>query len=193
MRLLDRLVAPGATSGEVVAGFGAAAAGAVLALAIALGARLPPLSVAVVTVIAFDLYGGAVVNATRSAKRHFHRPGRTDRHRLAFVALHLHPFVLAWAVPGVSWGAAATLYGLILAGALAVTAVPGALRRPTAFAATALALTVGTSVVPFPRELAWFAPVLLIKLLLSHLLPEDSVTDAGGPPYDQRRNPEEVS
>ncbi|WP_280482087.1 hypothetical protein [Nocardia cyriacigeorgica] len=31
-----------------------------------------------------------------------------------------------------------------------------------------------TSLIAVPQELLWFAPVLLIKLLLGHLLPEEA-------------------
>ncbi|KAB8194880.1 hypothetical protein FH608_017175 [Nonomuraea phyllanthi] len=174
MNLIDRMIAPNATRAEVVAGFGAAFAGAAVALLLALLGSLPALPATVVTVIAFDLYGGAVVNATSAAKRHYHRPGRTAGHHLTFVALHLQPFLLAWLVAGFSWSAAVVVYGTTLAGAVAVTLAPAALRRPVAFAATAFGLIPVTGLISVPPELAWFAPLLLIKLLLAHLLPEQA-------------------
>jgi hypothetical protein len=66
-------------------------------------------------------------------------------------------------VPGFGWTAAAAVYGLV-AGAVVVLAAPPELRRPVAFAATTL---------------AWFAPVLLIKLLLGHLLPGEAALRGG--------------
>ncbi|MFE3451722.1 hypothetical protein ACFXJ8_22640 [Nonomuraea sp. NPDC059194] len=173
MTLTEHLIAPGATRGEAVLSFGTAFAGGALSVALALTAALPAPAVAVIAVIAFDLYGGAVVNATHAAKLRFHRRGRTARHHVGFVAVHVQPFVLAWAVPGFTWTAAAVIYASALAAALAVTAAPLPLRRPAAFAATALAL-VWTTAVAVPGALAWFAPVLLIKLLLGHLLPEEA-------------------
>ncbi|MFD4428641.1 hypothetical protein ACFWPJ_04620, partial [Nocardia sp. NPDC058497] len=80
----------------------------------------------------------------------------------------------AWVVPAFSWAAAVTIYGLALSGALIVTPAPAALRRPIAFAVTAFALLWVTGVLAVPSEVAWFAPVLLIKLLLAHLLPEEA-------------------
>ncbi|MFI6168132.1 hypothetical protein ACIBCN_15230 [Nocardia sp. NPDC051052] len=174
MTLTDRLIAPNATAGEVAAGFGAAFLGAALAFGLALHADLSWLGSAVVTFVAFDMFGGAVVNATESAKRWYHRPGRTALHHLGFVAIHLQPFLLALVVPGFSWLAAATIYGLALAGALLVTTAPRELRRPIAFGATALALTIAASMLTIPHVVAWFAPLLLIKLLLAHLLPENA-------------------
>ncbi|HEX5881338.1 MAG TPA: hypothetical protein VF468_23940 [Actinomycetota bacterium] len=52
----------------------------------------------------------------------------------------------------------------MVAGAVVVLAAPPELRRPVAFAATTL---------------AWFAPVLLIKLLLGHLLPGEAALRGG--------------
>lgn len=174
MKLADRMIAPGATRGEVWSGFGAAVVGASVGTISAVSAGLPPLSVAVIALIAFDLFGGAVVNATRAAKRWYHRAGRTARHHLTFVALHVQPFILAWAVPGYSWLAASVAYSTALAGAVVVTIAPTSLRRPIAFGVVAFALAVTTSLVPVPLELGWFAPLLLVKLLLAHLLPDEA-------------------
>ncbi|AVH21722.1 hypothetical protein [Nocardia cyriacigeorgica] len=46
-------------------------------------------------------------------------------------------------------------------------------RQPCA-APAAFGLVVVTSLIAVPQELLWFAPVLLIKLLLGHLLPEEA-------------------
>lgn len=167
-RLNGVLVAPGATGQESLLVYVTALAGTLIAVWWAAG--LPPLAVVVIAVLAFDLFGGATVNATAAAKLRFHGPDRTARHHLTFVAAHVQPFVLALTVPGVGWGPAALVYGLALAGAVAVLAVPAALRRPVAYAATVLAVAV--SCAAMPSVLAWFAPVLFVKLLLAHLLPE---------------------
>ncbi|WP_280303375.1 hypothetical protein [Nocardia neocaledoniensis] len=174
MTLTDRLIAPGATRAEITLGFTVAACGAAGAAGLALRAQYPWFAVAVIVVLAFDLFGGAVVNAMGSAKRWFHRPGRAAGHHLGFVAIHVQPFLLAWAVPAFSWSAAATVYVLTLIGAVVVTATPTALRRPVAFAVTTLGLLVVTGLLAVPAEVGWFAPVLMIKLLLAHLLPEDA-------------------
>ncbi|MDI3421645.1 hypothetical protein [Streptomyces luteolus] len=169
-----QLIGPGASAVERAVGYATAVAGCTLTTAVVATASMPSIAVVVVAVVAFDLFGGAAVNATSTAKRHFHRPGRTARHHLGFVAAHIQPFLLALAVPGFGWAAAATIYGLALAGAVVVTAVNAESRRPVAFAVTVLAITAVAALVTVPPELAWFAPVLLIKLLLAHLLPEDA-------------------
>lgn len=123
--------------------------------------------------MAFDQFGGAVANATPAAKRRFHGPGRTGKHHFGFVAAHIQPFALALVVPGFGWTAAAVIYGLVVAGALVVLAAPPGVRRPVAFAVTVLAAAVALTAVTVPGALAWFAPTMLIKLLLGHLLPEE--------------------
>ncbi len=117
-RINDQLVAPRASRGELLVAYTAAFAGSALATLLAADAGLSDLPLVVVAVVAFDLFGGAVVNATAAAKRWFHGPGRTWRHQLGFVLAHVQPFV--------------------------------------------------------PAAPAWFAPVLLVKLLLGHLLPEEA-------------------
>lgn len=172
----ERLVGPGARPAERAVGYATAVLGGALAGAGAVAAGWSPLTVAVVAVVAFDLFGGAAVNATPAAKRHFHRPGRTARHHLGFVAVHVQPFLLALVVPGFGWGAAALVHVLALTAAVAVTLTPAGARRPLAFAVTVLAIAVAALVSTVPDGVAWFTPVLLIKLLLAHLLPEDTAS-----------------
>jgi hypothetical protein len=173
-RLNDQLVAPQASRGELLVAYTAALAGSALATVLAAGAGLSTLPLVVVAVVAFDLFGGAVVNATAAAKRRFHGPGRTRRHQLAFVVAHVQPFGLALVVPGFGWTAAAVIYGLVVVGAVVVLAAPPGLRRPVPFAVTVLALAAALLAVTVPAALAWFAPVMFIKLLLGHLLPGET-------------------
>ena len=114
-----------------------------------------------------------------AAKRRFHGPGRSPRRHLGFVVVHVQPFALALVVPGFGWTAAAAIYGLVVAGAVVVLAAPPGLRRPVAFAATTLASAIALTAVTVPAAVAWFAPVLLIKLLLGHLLPGEAAPRGG--------------
>jgi hypothetical protein len=174
-RMNTALVGPGATRGELAVGDRAGAAGAAAAPAPAPAAGWSPFVLVVVAVVAFDLFGGAAVNATRAGKRWWHRPGRNARHHLGFVAVHVvQPALLAWAVPGFAWAAGAAVHLLALLGAAAVLAVPGDLRRPAAFAAACLGIAAASALPGIPAALAWFAPVLLIKLLPSHLVAEEA-------------------
>lgn len=180
MTITDRLIAPGATRSEAALCYSVAAAGGAWAGLLAWPTGGSVLMVVVVTLIGFDLFGGAVVNSTASAKSWFHRPGRDGRHHLAFVAIHLQPFLLAAVVPGFGWSSAAVIYGFVVVAAVAVIRAPRRLRTPVAFAAAVLGSALTTAVLPVPTFLLWFGPVLLMKLLLAHLLPEPGVdTDRG--------------
>ncbi|MEU0544523.1 hypothetical protein ABZ319_32085 [Nocardia sp. NPDC005978] len=181
MTITDHLIAPGATRGETGLALGTAFLGAAAAFALAVHAGYTALTIAVITFVAFDMFGGAVVNATTSAKHHFHRDSRTTRHHLGFVAIHVQPFLLAWATPGFTWATAAAIYATALCCALLITSSPPNLRRPSAFAVTTFALVCVTALLTVPQALAWFAPVLLIKLLLAHLLPVDPHPLPGSP------------
>jgi hypothetical protein len=167
------LVAPGAGAAESALCYLTGAAGAGVAVLGAHRAGVGVLAIAVLAVVAFDLVGGVVVNATAAAGRRFHGPGRRPAHRLGFVAAHVQPFLLALVVPGFGWTAAALSYGLALGGAVAVLTATPPLRRPLAYAITALGSVAALVAAPLPAFLAWVTPVLLVKLLLGHLLPEE--------------------
>ncbi|GAA4432714.1 hypothetical protein GCM10023169_38780 [Georgenia halophila] len=128
-------------------------------------------------------------------------------HPVGFTAAHVQPFVLvlalqvdartharadertvAWADAsgGASvsvWGWALALYMTVLAAVIVVHLAPLYLKRPAAFA-VATALLIGFTAVGHPTGLAWFAPVLAVKLVLAHAVPErayrrgDSATEA---------------
>ncbi|MEV6275772.1 hypothetical protein [Nocardia sp. NPDC051832] len=174
MTLTDRLIAPDASRGEATCGYSAAILGASLVLVLGLHADLTGWRVAILTLVAFDMFGGAVVNSTCAAKRWYHRPGRTARHHLGFVAIHIQPFILALVVPGFTWPTAAAIYATAVLSALAVTVAAEPLRRPIAFATTVFGILLSTSILTVPAVAAWFAPILLIKLLIAHLLPEEA-------------------
>ncbi|BAD58575.1 hypothetical protein [Nocardia farcinica] len=171
-RLNDTLVAPDASAGERLLGYGAASAGALVAVLAGVGAGWSILTVLVLGVVAFDLFGGATVNAMDAAKRWWHRPGQGPGRHLVFVAVHVQPFLVAWVVPGFGWITAAGLYLATLVAAGIVLATPLPYRRPVGFTVTTLTLAVVLAAAAVPAAVAWFVPVLLIKLLLAHLQPE---------------------
>lgn len=166
------MVGPTPSPGEVTATFTTALVGTALAVSGAVATGLPTLAAVVIGLVAFDFFGGAVAASTPSAKRRYHAPGQTRGHHLAFVALHLQPFLLALFVPGLNWWTATAVYLFTLAGATAASAAPPALRRPVAFAATVTGTAAALLFLPLPAALTWLAPVMLAKLLLGHMLPE---------------------
>ncbi|UNX54929.1 hypothetical protein MF406_01115 [Georgenia sp. TF02-10] len=163
------LVAPGADRAELGLGYGTAVIGALTVTVLGLVSGGTPLQVVVLAVVGFDLAGGVVVNATAAAERRFHDVPDWRRRSVLFVAAHVHPFILAALFPAQSWWAAALLYaGLVLSAVLITSSTT--LRRPVAFACAAVLVLLASATGPADPALAWVAPLLVIKLLLSHLL-----------------------
>lgn len=169
----DRFIGPGATSAEVwlqlVGALGLTAALLVFTLP---QAAWSPLQVGVLALLAFDLSGGIITNATSTAKRWYHRAGQGWRQHLAFVLPHgAHLALLAWLFPGVGWLFALFSYLYLIAATLGVLFTPLYLQRPLALIAYAGALLLNAALAP-PLALAWFVPLLFLKLLVAHLLKE---------------------
>lgn len=175
-RLNDLLIAPGATRMERWLSYLTAVVGAGVAAAIGVAAGYPSPVVVVLAVLGFDLFGGAVVNATASVSRRFHTGVTAARRQVFFVAAHVHLPVLALILPAYPWSTAITLYaGTLAAAVLVATAAPMS-KRPLAFAAASGLLVAAVTLLPAPPALAWLAPLLILKLLLGHLLPGPRAT-----------------
>ncbi|NDL59853.1 hypothetical protein [Phytoactinopolyspora mesophila] len=95
---------------------------------------------------------------------------RSSSHQVGFVSAHVHPFPLAALTDGFAWIDAVATYATVLLGAVVVCASPNRLRRPVAFGVSAGVITVVVSLLEVAPHLAWFAPILTVKLLLAHLL-----------------------
>lgn len=168
----DRLLGPGASRAETALALGSALAAAVGLPWMALdgGVGWSPVQTAVAALLAFDLVGGVAVNASTPARRHYHRAGRGARHHLAFVGLHaVHVAVVAWVFRGgdVAYAVFASM-GLVIAGGI-VLATPVAMRRAVALLGVVAAVALGPLAGETPG-LAWFLPVLALKLLVAYLL-----------------------
>jgi hypothetical protein len=170
----DRFIGPGATRAELGLILGSALVGAAAVAAYALWKNLPwsPIQIAAAALLALDLVGGVVANATTAAKRWYHRPGRGFRQHLGFVVLHVHPFLVAWLFRDDNWTFGFLIYGYLLLATLLILAAPLYLQRPVAMALTLVGLVIGLVAFPPTPGMAWFVPVFYLKLLVSHLLKE---------------------
>ena len=139
-------------------------------------------------VLAWDLFGGAVSNASNSTKRQYFGPdfagaggvGRIVRRPIVFTALHVYPFLIVALFPGGSWAWAAVMYGIALGGATVVDRlVPRYLQRPVAMLVFVAALLV-TPFLAAPPGWAWFPVVYLAKLVLAHAVCEEPYRPAAG-------------
>lgn len=174
--LWDRLAGPGATRAEnaVILVWAAVCAVAVVVHPIASGLGWSPAQLAVGCILALDLGGGVPANATRSARRWYHRPGQGFGQHFGFLLVHLHPFVLPLLFAGFSWAAAALVYGYLLLAGAAILTIPAYLRRPMAAVLAGAAILGGLYLLDIPKGLEWFIPLYFLKLLWAHLVPPDA-------------------
>jgi hypothetical protein len=173
---LDRFIGPGATQAELALEWSFSLAGGLGMLAYALTRPLgwDGWQIAVAVLLAFDLAGGVVTNATSTAKRWYHRPGQGFRQHLAFIAVHgLHLALVGWLFRAGDWGWALGWFAFLLAASTSVLCLPLYLQRPAAFSLFAIGLLLHQYFTTPTPGLEWFLPVFLLKLLLSHLLREE--------------------
>lgn len=173
---LDRFIGPGATAAELLLQI---LAPSVAALAAPLYAALSGedwswFQYLLCAVLAFDMVGGVVTNATSSAKRWYHRDGQGFYQHLAFTSAHLlHLVLVAWLYLGNDWLWAAIAGAYLLGAAALILATPVYLQRPMALALYMAGLVIGLWLLPTVPGLEWFLPVFYLKLLVSHLPREE--------------------
>ncbi len=173
---IDTFIGPGVTRAELTLELGVSL---VAGLGMLLYAFLQPLGwngwqIALAVLLAFDLAGGVVTNATSTAKRWYHRPGQRLRDHVIFIAVHgVHLALVAWAFRAGDWAWAVGWYAFLMFASLLILLIPLYLRRPVAFSMFGLGLLLALYLdTPVPG-LEWFIPVFLLKLLVSHLLREE--------------------
>lgn len=172
--MVDRFFGPGPTRAEVlVQVICAPVLGALVLAQVALAeVHLRWWSVVVLAVFTIDVLGGVLTNATSAAKRWYHRPG-TRGERLRFVCLHVVHLGLVAALVLDQWWHWLALNAVLLVGlALLIEHTPLPIRRAVAMGALVAAILLNSILAPVPDALAWIAPLLYLKLLVSHLVPE---------------------
>lgn len=152
---------------------------AALALALVASSDLHLRWWALLTILVFavDAVGGVLTNSTGAAKRWYHRPG-TRSERLRFVCLHVvHLALIAGLVLNqhVGWLALNTVF--LTGSALFIEHTPLSVRRPVAMGLLVAAVLLNALLTPVPIGLGWIAPLLYLKLLVAHLVPEAPFTD----------------
>ena len=167
-------VGPETTATNTKITLGLAMLGAVAApYAIRSGPDLGRAQKMILRLVAFDIWGGAWVNNTKTCARWYERPGQTNADHVAFAALHLHPAVVAWMdserprrtqVPALAWAAAH--YGYMILSTAAIRYAPRR-RRELGVVLTAGGFVLGAALGP-SQVAPWFAPVYYTKLLLGH-------------------------
>jgi hypothetical protein len=171
----DKFVGPGITTAENLLGLFAALAAAVAMLCYALFANLgwSVWQIAIAVFVAFDIAGGIFTNASSSAKRWYHRATQTTKHHLIFVAVHLHPLIIAWQYRSMDWLYFVVVYAYLLMAATTILLIPLYLRRPVAMALFFIGVLIGLYAFSPTPGWEWFIPGLYLKLLICHLLHEE--------------------
>lgn len=175
---IERFMGPGKTRAETIVELLGGALGFAAVVALAANDETvrawSSLQIGLGVVLALDLIGGVLTNATNSAKRWYHRPGSgRTRARLGFVAAHvLHLAVVAFVLlsSDVAWWW--TQVSLLAVSAVLVELVPVEVKRPTAVAALVCAVALGQTLAPLDGVLALFPVLFYLKLLVGHLVPE---------------------
>lgn len=174
----DKFVGPGATAAEEwLQIIGGATLAGLLALMLYIRRtefNWSVLQTLVVVVLALDLIGGVITNATSAAKRWYHRTGQASLPaHLPFIAVHgVHLLLITVVFRGMDWGFFLVTYGYLIAATVIILRIPLYLQRPAALALFCGGILIGTYLfVPSPG-LEWFIPFFYLKLLVSHLLKE---------------------
>lgn len=171
----DKFVGPGQTRAEfwlllipsILAGVG------MPLYAILAGLGWTTLQLIVIGVLASDLVGGVLTNATATAKRWYHRPGQGWLQHLGFVSVHfIHLLLVAWLFRGLDWVYFAIFYAYLMLASLVITRVRLYLQRPVALLLFVGALLLNLYIYPPVPGLEWFVPIFFLKLLIGHLTKE---------------------
>ena len=173
----DFLVGPGATLKEDVITYCVALIGAITVTVVFLDAEECTWWKAIVLfLVAFDFIGGATANATNAARRWWHRPGSKPTSALAFMAFHVHPIIIGLLFDGFPLLLGVVAYAITIVAGIIVLFVPPEIMRPTAYGLCSLCMVTTASIPGVASYLGWMLPIMYIKLLLSHLLPDGSAT-----------------
>jgi hypothetical protein len=179
---LDKFFGPGTTRAEawIEGVFCTAAAIAMPLYAYLNGFDWNLIQYILATLIAFDMVGGIITNATSSAKRWYHRPGQGFKEHYSFIALHVgYLFLVAWLFRSMDWAYFGVISAILLLAAFIVLRVPLYLRRPLAFGMVVITLLINSYGFSPTVGLEWFVPFLFIKLIASHALREEPYRPEG--------------
>jgi hypothetical protein len=174
---LDRLVGPNATRAELALQFllPLAAAGAAVSYAACAVGTWATLQYIFCAILAFDVMGGIITNASSSGKRWYHRTGRRWPHHFGFVTLHLgHLVLVSWLFLAFDLAWLAITGAYLLIASLTILSTPLYLQRPIALIMYAGSVLMAMYALAPAAGMEWFLPLFYLKLLVAHLLNEQA-------------------
>ncbi|MFZ1864410.1 MAG: hypothetical protein WAU39_09330 [Polyangiales bacterium] len=131
------------------------------------------------TLVGADLLGGAVANASIPTKRWYQPPGQGFRQHLGFTSIHvLYVALLGWLFRDLDLFYILWVSLALMGSAVAVLRAPLRLCRPLAAGLVAAAAVAGA--LTGPPALAWFLPVLWLKLIGGHAVRMMVASEASG-------------
>ena len=173
---LDRFAGPGASTAELLLQF----IGSGLAAVVVVGASLAGgwgwtvAQMIVAAVLALDVMGGVITNATGAAKRWYHREGQNARAHLLFVLIHAaQPTLLVLFFDPGNWTFVLAGFGYLAGSAVVLLLAPQYLQRPVSGLLVAVGIALALYAIPVPKHFEWFLPLYYMKMLNSHLLREE--------------------
>lgn len=173
---LDKLTGPGATKAEVFIQFffPFAFAVALVTVSVIKGWDWNLLQMIIAGLLAMDMLGGVITNATSSGKRWFHRNGQSFKKHMGFIFIHIIQLMLIMAFFDMgNWQFVLISYVYLILASFIIGKVHLYLQRPIAMGLTAIGICLSLYVIPLPSHFEWFLPFFYIKLLISHLLFEE--------------------
>lgn len=178
--LWDRLIGPGATPAENILIITGSLVGAFASALWLWWLGFDSLHLVLGAILGFDIIGGAICNATDTTKRWYHRPEVTWVQHLAFVLPHLiHVAIVSWLFQEsikFDWNYFSSISAYLVFAAAIVVAVPNYLKRPVAAGLYLIGIAIGLYGFASTSGLEWFIPALFLKLLIGHLVPDQSHT-----------------
>ena len=175
-RVVDELIGPGATRGEIVLVLGTGILGGCLLIAYQYFAALGWgfVQILVGALVAFDVAGGVVANSTSTAKRWYHREEQGVKQHAGFVVLHfIHPILIVLFFTQLDWIYFITVYGYLLISAGIVLATPLYLKRPMSMVMVSGAVLLNSYVISVIPGFEWFLPIFILKLVVGHIVREE--------------------
>ena len=128
----------------------------------------------VCALLAGDMVGGLITNATSTAKRWYHREGQSFVNHIKFVITHvLHLLLVSWLYLSFDLGWVLYAGAYLLIAAIVMLKVEVYLQRPVSLSFYCGAILLSIYVLEAPTGLEWFLPLFYLKLLVSHLPREE--------------------
>jgi len=128
------------------------------------------------SLLALDLVGGIITNATNSAKQWYHRPSQGFWQHFSFVTLHLlHIALIAWIFRGGDSFFWITVSIYLLIASTIILKTPLTLQRPVAMGCYTIVLLSDCYLFTPTPGLEWFLSLFFLKILVSHLVQEKPV------------------